>query len=97
MQVGGILGDSALVTCDGEPRRGMTGAQRQARYRSRLRRGGGVVAVTVMIPASAITDFQLAAEALREATHLSLGPLRDPVSGKLVSAKSVLHRKAGSK
>jgi hypothetical protein len=69
----------------------MTGAERQARYRARLRRVGAT-AVTVMIPAGATPDLYLSAEALRASPHLRFGPLRDPVSGKLVSAKSVLRR-----
>lgn len=67
----------------------MTSTQRQARYRAKLRERGAVP-VTVIVPDHVVADLQLAAEALRVASHLCLGPLRDPVSGRFVSAKSVL-------
>ncbi len=77
------------VTCDDANRPGLTGSQRQARHRARLRQAG-LVAVTVVIPVHAAPEFQLAAEAMRLRPHLRLGPLRDPISGRLVFAKGVL-------
>jgi hypothetical protein len=76
------------VTCHVE-RRGQTTAERQASYRAPNRRPG-LVTVALLVPAAAIPDLQLAAAAMRRACHLLPGPLRDPISGKLVSAKSAL-------
>src|SRR6266851_180547 len=66
-------------------------AQRQARYRSRQKKAG-FTEIALFVPPHAAPDLQLAAEALRQAPHLEIGPLRDPISGKLVSVKSVLRR-----
>ena len=92
------MGDNSAnkppVASDGISRTGMKGAERSARYRARFRRLG-IVQVNVLVPAHAAPDLLLLAEALRAATHLTLGPLRDPISGRLVAAKSVLrNRKA---
>lgn len=74
------------VTCDGPGRVGMTGAERQARYRQR-HRGLGLVSVTVLVPAGSAADLQVLAEGMRAYPHLRPGLLRDPDSGKLVSLK----------
>jgi hypothetical protein len=85
--MGEILAADPAVTCDG-----LTGAARQARYRERQRRQG-LVAVTVVVPVAATSDLVQAAEAMRSAPHLTFGPLRDPLSGKLVSSKNRVARK----
>ena len=77
--------DNPAVTC----RSGATAAVRQARRRARLRESG-LIPVTVIMPAGAAADMQEAAEAMRAFPHLRPGPLRDPISGKLVSAAAVL-------
>lgn len=66
-----------------------TSAQRQARYRAR-RQAAGLVHVTILVPSEAGPELQLSAEAMRQCPHLLPGPLRDPNSGKLVSARKVL-------
>jgi hypothetical protein len=43
-----------------------------------------------MVPIGAVPDLQEIAEALQGAPHLRPGPLRDPISGKLVSVKTAL-------
>lgn len=80
-----------VVTGDGL--RGLSGARRQARWRERQRLSG-IAAITIMVPSAAGADLHLLAEAMRAAPHLRPGPLRDPVSGKLVSAKAVLAKGA---
>jgi hypothetical protein len=77
------------VICDAKTRHRLKGAQRQARYRARLQQQS-LVPTTVITPIGAHADLQEQAEALRRAPHLRPGPLRDPISGKLVSAKTVL-------
>jgi len=78
------LGGSPAVTCDA--RRGGS-AKRQARYRARLRQRN-LIPTTSMVPIGAVPDLQEIAEALQGAPHLRPGPLRDPISGKLVSVKT---------
>jgi hypothetical protein len=80
------------VICDAvQERTGMTSAGRQARFRERQRQLG-MIPVTVIVPAQTVADLQQIAAAMRAATHLVPGPLRDPLSGKLVSARHVLAR-----
>jgi hypothetical protein len=50
-----------------------------------------LIAVTVMVPPGAVADIQLQAEVMHSFRHLIPGPLRDPSSGKLVSAKAALN------
>jgi hypothetical protein len=56
----------------------------QQRHRAKLTRSG-LVQCNLWVPAAAHADMQLLAEILREHPHLTIGPLRDPQSGKLVS------------
>jgi hypothetical protein len=63
-------------------------ARRQRRKRERLE-AAGLVQCNVWIPAAAVAELRLLAEILRAYPHLLPGPLRDPVSGKLVSAHKV--------
>jgi len=49
------------------------------------------------MPAGAAANMQEAAEAMRAFPHLRPGPLRDPISGKLVSAAAVLKAARGER
>jgi hypothetical protein len=81
--------NASPVVTRGAPPHGRTGAQRQARYRTRQREIG-CIEITIIIPADAAADCRFIAEAMRAHPHLRPGPLRDPVSGKLVAAKRAL-------
>ena len=70
-------------------------AERQERFRERRAREG-LLQVTVLIPAAAMADFQEHAEAIRTNPVLTLGPLRNPHTGKLCSVKSVLTPKGNT-
>jgi hypothetical protein len=72
----------------GVSRHTASNAQRQQRKRERLE-AAGLVQCNVWVPASAAAELRLLAELLRAHPHLLPGPLRDPVSGKLVSARNV--------
>lgn len=61
----------------------MTDAERQARFRTK-RRAEGLVQITIMVPAGAVAEVQEMAAALRASPHLRPGPLRNPITGKLV-------------
>jgi hypothetical protein len=74
---------------------GMTNAQRGARWRQRQRELG-LSSVCLVIPKHLAPDLVLLAEALRADPHLEPGPLRDRVSGRLLSARSVLARRAST-
>ena len=65
-----------------------TNAQRQQRKRARLE-AAGLVQCNLWVPVSAVAELRLLAAILRAHPHLLPGPLRDPVSGKLVSARSI--------
>ena len=64
-----------------------TNAARQRRKRARLA-DAGLVQCNVWVPAAAAAELRLLAEILRTYPHLLPGPLRDPVSGKLVSTRA---------
>lgn len=70
-----------------------SGAERQRRWLTK-RRAEGLVAVTLMVPARAVPDLRMAAEALQANPHLELGPLRDVGSGRLVSPRKIAARAA---
>jgi hypothetical protein len=61
-------------------------AVRQARFRAKAAEGGWVQCC-VWVPAAALPDLQLQAELLRKHAHLSVGPLRDPASGRFVALR----------
>jgi hypothetical protein len=81
------------ISSDGSQWQRSPGAIRQARYRVKHRRVG-LVDIMVVAPAAASADLQLQAEAMRAFKHLRPGPLRDPISGRLVSVKAVLREAA---
>ena len=89
----GIGPSPSSVICDGQRRHGLTGAQRQPRFRAKVAETG-LTSVTLLVPAGAAVDLQLVAQVLREWKHPVPGPLRDPLSGKLVSAKTALRHPA---
>lgn len=59
-----------------------TNALRQARLRA-AREAAGLVQLVMWVPASAVADFQLAAEAVRADPDLSVARLVSKTSGKL--------------
>jgi hypothetical protein len=61
-------------------------ADRARRRRAKLSESG-IVQLNLWVPVGAAADMRLAAEIMREAPHLRLGPLRDPVSGKFVGLR----------
>jgi hypothetical protein len=63
-----------------------TNAERQQRKRRKLETAG-LVQCNVVVPAAAVAELQQQAELLRAYPHLVPGPMRDPVSGKLVSVR----------
>lgn len=65
----------------------MNDAARQARFRAK-RRAEGLVQITIMVPAGSVADLQEMAAALRASPHLRPGPLRNPITGKLVRRKA---------
>jgi hypothetical protein len=63
-----------------------TNAARQRRKRQKLETAG-LVQCNVVVPAAAVAELQQQAQLLRAYPHLVPGPMRDPVSGKLVSVR----------
>jgi hypothetical protein len=61
-------------------------AARQRRFRERAS-ANGWVQCNVWVPAAAVPDLQLQAELLRQHSHLSVGPLRDPFTGRFVALR----------
>jgi hypothetical protein len=61
-------------------------AARQRRFRAKAVEQGWVLC-DVWIPAAALPDLQLQADLLREHPHLTVGPLRDPFTGKFVALR----------
>jgi hypothetical protein len=64
-------------------------AARQRRFREKAIEQGWVQC-NVWVPASALADLQLQAELLRRHAHLTVGPLRDPYTGKFVAPRERL-------
>lgn len=64
----------------------MSDSERAARYREQQHRAGYEY-IGLWVPKEAAPDFRLAAELVRTRPSLTLGPLRDVASGKLVSLK----------
>jgi hypothetical protein len=62
-------------------------AARQARFRAKQAGQNGLVQCCVWIPEAALPDMQLQAELLRKHAHLTVGPLRDPHTGKFVALR----------
>jgi hypothetical protein len=62
-------------------------AARQARFRQEMA-ARGFVQANCWVPASALPDLQLQAQILRDHPHFSVGPLRDPATGKFVALRS---------
>jgi hypothetical protein len=62
-------------------------AERQARFRAKQAGQNGFVQCCVWIPEAAMADMQLQAEILRKYPHLTVGPLRDPHTGKFVALR----------
>ena len=58
----------------------------QARFRSKALEQG-LVQCCVWVPEAALPDMQLQAELLRKHPHLTVGPLRDPCSGRFVALR----------
>jgi hypothetical protein len=69
-------------------------AARQARFRSKAL-DQGWVQCNVWIPEAALPDMQLQAELLRKHPHLTVGPLRDPFSGRFVALRAPVLRLVG--
>jgi type I restriction-modification system DNA methylase subunit len=61
-------------------------AENQHRFRCRAI-ANGWVQCNVWVPEAALADLKLQGEVLRKYPHLSVGPLRDPVTGKYVPSK----------
>jgi hypothetical protein len=61
-------------------------ATRQQRFRSKALEQGWVQCC-VWVPEAALPDLQLQAELLRKHSHLSVGPLRDPFTGRFVALR----------
>ncbi len=61
-------------------------AEKQDRFRSRAI-AQGWVQINVWAPEAARADLQLQAEVLRKYPHLMVGPLRDPMTGRLVALR----------
>ena len=68
-------------------------AARQAKFRAKAGRAG-LVQCNVWISEAALADLQLQAEILRTFPHLTVGPLRDPFSGKFVALREPNRRQA---
>jgi hypothetical protein len=62
-------------------------AARQQRFRERAAENGWVQC-NVWIPTAALPDMQLQAQILRQFPHLTVGPLRDPQTGKFVALRA---------
>ncbi len=69
-------------------------AARQQRFRARVAENGWVQC-NVWIPAAALPDVQLQAQILRQFPHLTVGPLRDPLTGKFVALRAPVLRLVG--
>jgi hypothetical protein len=63
-----------------------TRASRARRFRDKLS-ANGMVQLNLWVPVGAADDMRILAAIMREHPHLRPGPLRDPVSGKLVTAR----------
>jgi hypothetical protein len=61
-------------------------AARQQRFRAKAIEQG-LVQCCVWVPEAALPDMQLQAELLRKHAHLTVGPLRDPHSGRFVALR----------
>lgn len=65
----------------------MTNAERQARFRAK-QAATGAVPFTAMVPVAAIADLRAMVDCLlaahRNGTALTIGPLRDPATGRMV-------------
>ena len=61
-------------------------AARQARFRAEMA-AAGFVQCNVWAPSATVPDLQLQAELLRQHPHLTVGPLRDPITGKFVALR----------
>lgn len=59
-------------------------ARRAAAFKQR-QRDAGLEQACVWVPAGMVAQLQVLAEALRENPALEVGPLRDMISGRLVS------------
>lgn len=60
--------------------------KRQQAFRAKMQLAG-FVQVTAWVHESQLPDVQDYLRQLREKPHLTTGPLKDPVTGKLVSTK----------
>ena len=72
----------------------LTPAEKSRRHRNK-QLAAGLIKVTVFVPATSAAEFHLVAEATRARPELILGPLRDSITGRLVSAKFALRNNAG--
>jgi hypothetical protein len=63
-------------------------AARQARFRAKQAQQNGLVQCCVWVPEAALPDIQLQAQILRQYPHLTVGPLRDPQTGKFVALRA---------
>jgi hypothetical protein len=61
-------------------------AARQQRFRSKAIENGWVQC-NVWVPPAALPDMKLQAELLRKHQHLTVGPLRDPFTGRFVALR----------
>jgi hypothetical protein len=68
-------------------------AERQARFRAKAAEGGWVQCC-VWVPEAALPDMELQAAILRDHPHLTVGPLRDPFTGRFVALRECTGRKA---
>ena len=69
-------------------------AARQQRFRRKAIEQGWMQC-NVWVPAAALPDLQLQAELLRQHPHLTVGPLRDPQTGKFVALRAPVLRMVG--
>jgi hypothetical protein len=69
-------------------------AARQRRFREKAAQQGWVQC-NVWVPAAAVPDLQLQAQILRQCPHLTVGPLRDPFTGKFVALRAPVLRLVG--
>ena len=64
-----------------------TNAERQRRKREKLA-ARGLVQCNIWVPHAAHADIHLMAEIMQKFPHLTVGPLRDPATGKLVALRT---------
>lgn len=74
---------------------GLSAKERQRRWRER-QRASGVVNATLLVPAGAVPDLLLVAEALRQRPDLRPGPLRDWRTGRFVGIESIVGSRASA-